>query len=650
MQQPDANKTPVIGSQIQIQNVQLETFERAVYSRDHENASGLMLGALRSLKQGAGFVGHKKDPRVLVPLYTRFCAAVVSLLADPKYALTNDGFGFLAAEHAILDLVFRASAFGSSDHLLAIVSDGVTEADGKPGFRVSDGMQLVKFLMTHSLRSGFNMNVRETFQKNPQAMLALWAGMISPLLTVSKDASARREALLGMHEVFKDAAAGPTNLLTLSDAYMYTSYGLREDKHAPKATIHRAMARMLKMAGVEGPSRGQLKVSRSADLSKSRAGLKPTLLICLDWFNCLHAMYRCYAPAIRQLKRDFRLVGMSRAVDIDDVGKAEFDEWVEVPADGLVLQGLVASIERIRPAMIYYPSLGMAAWWVACASLRLAPIQLMTLGHPASSQSPEMDYVLLEDGALGEDSARLFTEKVVVLPSASCRFEMRRDAVLPKVEAVREPKPTVDFAVPAMLCKLNPLFLETLAAARNRCLELGQPVAFHFFVNMMGVNLHQSAKEIREWIPDALTYERSDYNDYMGHIARCDAHLCTFPFGGTNSTIDSMMLGLPVLSLQGPQPHERFDGMLTRRAGLPEWLVAKSREEYADALVCLATEHDRRQELREHLLAFDLQRAFYGEPEPDRRTAFADAFKAVFLEHEAFQKSRDRVFNIGARP
>lgn len=633
-----------------IQNIHLEPIERAVYSRDYERASGLLLAALRSLKQGGGFVGYPTDQRVLSGLYTRMAAAVTAMMADPGFKLTTDGFGFMASEHAVVDLLFRASAFRTSDHLLAIVSDASRNADGRPGFNVGDGPTLAKFLVTYSLRSGFGAKLSDVFAKAPQTLFPLWAGMVASMLTVSKDAFERREELLGLHGTFEDCTPTPNMLLALSDAFMYSSYGVRPDKHEAKATIVRSLRRLLERSGAKTPSAAQLSARWRDARSLWARGGKPTLLVPTEWFNGMHAMFRCYAPALRQLRKHFVLVGMSRALDIDEVGKAEFDHWVEVKSDGMVLREVVDRINELAPAAIYYPSVGMAAWWVVCASLRLAPLQFMTLGHPASSMSPHMDFVIAEDGSVGD--ASLFSEKVVTIPPASCRFTPRADAALESIvrplESERNPYPTtVEVAVPAMLCKLNSPFIDALAKVSERCeKEYAQKVRYHFFVNMIGVNLYQAAAEIRERLPTALIYERGTYETYMGHLAKCHLHFCTFPFGGTNSTIDSMLLGIPVLTIEGAQPHERFDAVLVRRAGLEVGrFVASDVDDFVEKACDAVCDHDGREAARRYLLRdADLAGRFYGEPAEDRRTAFGDGVRWMCDNLEMLRASEKRVF------
>lgn len=609
-----------------IENVQLEEIEKAIYSRNYETASRLLLVGLRKLKQGAQFIGYAPTAPIQSLLYTRLCSAIITLLSDPAFGISHEGFAHFASEHAITDVLFRASIFGTSDHMLPVLASNPNEAD-KSKLQVSDGAGLVKFLLTYSLRSGFGLNYGETFRRSPAVMAPLWAGMISPLLTVAKQAHDRREELLGLHGIFEGATLPDAVLPTLSDAYMYSSYGTRADKHDMKGTVHRLFAQVLRDRGVKVPEPAVMTRRRQRTLDPIE---KPRLLIACEWWGSLHAMFRCYAPIIRQLRGHYHLIGMSRERDTDAEAKLEFDEWHEVPADNLQLNDLVRKIvSDLRPDMIYYPSLGMAMWWVILASVRLAPIQFMTLGHPASSRSPCIDYVVCEEGAVGNPES--FTERIVEIPANSARFVMRSDTVMPEPLPFDATPETVRIAIPSMLCKLNAPFMTALQEIAK-----GRNVEYHFFVNMIGLNLFQAHREITEWFPNAIVYERTQYPNYLAKLQRCHLHLCTFPFGGTNSNIDSMMLGIPVLALEGAEPHGRFDVMLNRYAGMPNALNATSRDEYVDTAQRLIDNHDWRNSLVEQLRATDLNARFFTAPA--HPNAFLNAVNKIYFDHGTLGK------------
>lgn len=630
---------------VAIPNVQLETIEKAIFSREYETASRELLTALRKIKAGAQFIGYVPDLEVQKILYSRLAAAIIALLSDPKFGLSQEGFDHFASEHAIIDTVFRNSVFLTSDHMLPMLSTNPDETD-RTKLQVSDGSALVKFLLTYSLRSGFGLNFEETFGRSPQIMIALWSGMISPLMTIAVHAHERREHLLGLHTLFKDVDLPEAAMPALSDAYMYSSYGTRPDKHAMKATVHALMERTLRSRGVKIPDDTVMLARRADRPVLGDSDRRPTILICLEWFGHMHAMFRCYAPMIRELRPFFRLVGMSQAGSIDEQGKAVFDEWVEVPSDGLVLRDLVKKIvSEIRPDMIYYPSIGMAMWWVALASVRLAPIQFMTLGHPASSHSKCIDYAISEEGTFGDPAQ--FTERLIEIPRGSARFVMRPDGENLQVFPMENDPVVVRVAVPAMVCKLNAPFMETLREIANT--PRLQRVEFHFFINMIGANLNHARREILDWIPNAVVHQRATYEHYMSELRRCHVHMSTFPFGGTNSNIDSMLLGVPILTLEGTQPHARFDAAMLRHAGMPEFLIAKTREEYVAMGNRLISDNDLRMSLHRKLVSTDLKGLFFGQPPGDRRNSFLRAVTMIYDQHEALQQG-ERVIRIEPQP
>jgi hypothetical protein len=194
----------------------------------------------------------------------------------------------------------------------------------------------------------------------------------------------------------------------------------------------------------------------------------------------------------------------------------------------------------------------------------------------------------------------------------------------------------VKIAVPAMVCKLNANFMRVLKRIRETAKT---PTEFHFFPNMTGLILHQTAKELREWVPGAYAYERTAYNQYLIYLNRCDVHLGTFPFGGTNSNIDSMKLGLPLVVMEGAEPFERMDAIMLRKIGLPEWCVAQTEDEYVAAAVRMIDDHAERIRLREFLLNAPIEEVFFSKCDDQH---FGNAMLHLYKNHEAIQASTER--------
>lgn len=613
---------------VQIPNIKLEPFEKNVYTHQYEEAGTMLIEMLKKLRVGAQYIGYPTDSASMHKLHTRMAAAVFALMADPQFELSAEGFIRLCPEHFTMDFLFRASAFDSSDHMLPQIAD-VKDAAHPDQLSFGDPIKLIKFLLTYSLRSGFALRFRETFSKNPQILYPLYIGMLSHLVTVDAVAQAKREDLLTMPEIFEDIMMTDPMLPMLADAYMYTSYGIGPKRHAFKAVAHRLCAKMMEAHAVSLPSEAELK-SRRENLPA-----KPVMVIPLDWFTSLHAMYRCWVPAIRQLRKHFKLIAFSQPSAIDDMAKREFDEWHEVPVENIALSDIIKRINVLKPDIIYYPSVGMTLWWIVAASLRIAPIQVMTLGHPSSSFSSAMDYVIGDAGTFVDQS--LFSERIVELPEGSLfHFDMRPDAEFPPLLG-RLPDPeVVRIAIPAMVCKLSSPFMNTLKKIRETAKT---KVEFHFFPNMTGIILFQTAREIRAWLPDAFIYERNAYNQYLQFMNRCDMALCTFPFGGTNSNIDSMKLGLPLVAMERNEPFERFDAIMLRKVGMPDWCITTDEDGYLESAVRMIDNHSERLALRDYLLNAPLEDIFFKKCDDQH---FGNAMVHLYKNHEVIVDSGER--------
>jgi hypothetical protein len=92
--------------------------------------------------------------------------------------------------------------------------------------------------------------------------------------------------------------------------------------------------------------------------------------------------------------------------------------------------------------------------------------------------------------------------------------------------------------------------------------------------------------------------------------------LSPFPFGNTNGIVDAFTVGLPGICKTGREVFERIDGAMFMRTYMPGWMVADTVEEYVEAAVRLANNHEERESLRSYMLEKNVvQRFFEGRPE-----------------------------------
>jgi glycosyltransferase involved in cell wall biosynthesis len=269
-----------------------------------------------------------------------------------------------------------------------------------------------------------------------------------------------------------------------------------------------------------------------------------------------------------------------------------------------------------HPAAVYYPSIGMSVFSLVLINLRLAPVQCMALGHPATTHSNKIDYVLVEEDYIGEPG--LFSEKLVALPKNAIPYlEPKLDHPVPTEKKKGGP---VRVAVPAALMKLNPRFLLTCRAVQERS---SVDVEFHIMAGGDYGFVHDYLeKSVLNLLPGARVHRTVPYPKYMVSIAACDVFANPFPFGNTNGIVDTVFCGLPGVCLSGGEVHSHIDEGMFRRMNFPEWTIARTPEDYISALLRLIEDDGLRNDLSSRILNERWDRVLYeGRPE-----AFAEVF------------------------
>lgn len=117
------------------------------------------------------------------------------------------------------------------------------------------------------------------------------------------------------------------------------------------------------------------------------------------------------------------------------------------------------------------------------------------------------------------------------------------------------------------------------------------------------------------------------------HLARyldIDLSLDTFPYGGHTTTLDSLLMGTPVLTLTGPLPISRVAESMLHRAQLPQ-LIMQTPDDYVSTAVRLAQTPDLLERLRAGLPQ-KLAATSAGNPALVAR-ALEEAYQALWRTH-----------------
>lgn len=270
--------------------------------------------------------------------------------------------------------------------------------------------------------------------------------------------------------------------------------------------------------------------------------------------------------------------------------------------------------------VLIYPEIGMDPLTAKLASLRLAPVQAASWGHPHTTGLPTIDYFVSADALEPEGAERHYTERLVRLPGLGCSYA-------PQTVAAAEPELAawgLNESVPLLLCPGTPfkytprhdaIFVE-IARQLGEC-------QFVFFLPQPP----ELMQRLRTRLERAFVTAQLDPDAHLafvpwqsragfyGLMARADVFLDTLGFSGFNTAMQAIECALPLVAFEGQFMRGRLASGSLRRMGLDE-LVARTPAQYVALAVRLARDAAYWGEVRERMIAS--RAGLYGDAAPVR--------------------------------
>lgn len=228
-----------------------------------------------------------------------------------------------------------------------------------------------------------------------------------------------------------------------------------------------------------------------------------------------------------------------------------------------------------------------------------APLQVSYLGYPNTTGLSTIDYRIVDRWSDPEGlTDPHYPEKLWRLPETAWCY--RRPENLPEVTASpRLPKGEFAFGSFNNLAKLSRRTIElwsaVLRAVPHATLILKARVLAEDAVRDEVVARFEHAGvghrrlQFAPWTPTS--------REHFEYYRRVDLALDTFPYHGTNTTCDALIMGVPVLTLAGETHCSRVGVSLLTNVGWPQW-VAKSDEDFVRRAVELAGAPEKLAEIR----------------------------------------------------
>ncbi len=240
---------------------------------------------------------------------------------------------------------------------------------------------------------------------------------------------------------------------------------------------------------------------------------------------------------------------------------------------------------------------------IAVLSYRPAPVQILYLGYPFTSGIPAVDYVISDPFLNGPDNARFFTERQLTLPeSFLCFDELAEQNIDPDPPCFRNGY--ITFGSLANPYKLNPrttaVWSDVLGRVPGACIVLNHP--------------GYGRLQVRDSVRDAFAsrgvdghrirfvWEKHPGGSHLRYYNDIDICLDTFPLTGGTTTLDTVWMGVPVITLVGRVYHQRLSYSILKNTGADlDFCIAETEEDYIGKAAALAGKPDFLRSLRRDL-------------------------------------------------
>jgi len=305
------------------------------------------------------------------------------------------------------------------------------------------------------------------------------------------------------------------------------------------------------------------------------------------------------------------LVNIDKAkfeIHLFDLGKSEDDETALAKKNGASytcgrhdLKQWSRNILEMNIEILLFPEIGMDPLTREIASLRLAPIQIASWGHPETTGLKTIDYFLSAENLEPENAQQNYSEKLVLLPNLGTYFEPSNI----QASNLNLKELGINGAIPILLCPGSPskyspendyVFTE-IAKKLKKC----QFIFFDFqkhLTNILKERLEQKFQNeglvINEYVKFIPFLDKESFCSLM---QQSDLYLDTIGFSGFNTAIQAIECDLPIVTMDGEFMRGRLASGLLKRIGLNP-LIAKSKDEYITFAIELACNKEKIKQIK----------------------------------------------------
>jgi predicted O-linked N-acetylglucosamine transferase (SPINDLY family) len=563
---------------------------------------------------------RSKDGVIELNLYTRLAAALTQY-----FSIVDDNIEDVFIESLLLRKqtiinIFCASGYGNMGHLKKFMSQ-----PNKEGLHFSYKKFLI-YLSIIDIDDVPEEYLTLILKFEPKIIFKLLAGWLSQRAIFTEIGEKNRSNLFNYGSYIENAKISIQELNLIFQPWMYCTYSSGNNKNEIKKYFNKLILNSIKP---------QIPDNYFPKYVKK---LLPKILVIHENFNSKHAMFRCYSELINSLNDKFKVVGFAETLKIDKEAEKIHSQTLTFDKSKQNIIEVIKLINSVKADIILYPSVGMESWAVALSNLRLAPIQIACQGHPATTNSDSIDYVISSE--IQGKPEKIYSEKLLFINMSGPIFAAKDD--LPKILPL---KTRIDdgFIHIAVNSKIMKISYRLLNICRRLNLHSKVPIKFHFFPGLRPAEYHGISKKIKTQLHNVVVHEYLKYPEFLQEIKNCDFALAGLPFGNTNGTVDACLLGIPTVAYFGEDLASQTDDFVLNIAGFPSWLVNRSDEDYFNTALSLINKPELLEALNAEIDLEAVKSRLINASSAKITTEFSDVISYVHSNHLLLSSSSQRI-------
>jgi len=253
---------------------------------------------------------------------------------------------------------------------------------------------------------------------------------------------------------------------------------------------------------------------------------------------------------------------------------------------------LINQISKDNLDVLLYLDIGMSPRIQILSSLRLAPIQCNTYGHPVTSGFKNIDYYFSSELMESQNSQKHYSEKLISLPGIGINYDSPNLSIIKKPNILNKSNATI-FLNLQSLFKLLPqddhIYLDILKKHSNCCFWFlqGEKNSITSIFKERISKLFQ--KEGHAFEKYSYFHPRCGSEEFLGLVEQSDIILDSFNWSGGNTSLEAISLNKPIVTCPSGFMRGRYTYGMLKILDIEE-TIASSKKEYIEIAVKLASD------------------------------------------------------------